>query len=431
MAGLFVLACIILAVICVIALSNVRELLTRKALYIVRFSLMDGAEGLDKGAPVKLAGKRVGRVDSVKFQPEDGEPRFVEASIEIDAKIRLASDVDAQLIRPLLGSGSSINLAPPTPAPIANPPASSSTPPRAPTELAPNSVIIGHLGAPGFIAPTDYARLQAIIANVDSIVADVKPRIKPIIDQTEAAVSDFRSVASDAKSVTAEVRQKWPTWEEQISDVVRRVQEESKKVEGLGQQVNDAVSQARDLITRGQQIVDENRPAIKEAVDKVRDLVAKADGEAYDRVMAVVANAKAATEAAQSTAQHVNELVTEKSDALRDIITDATIAAQQIKLATTEIRASPWRLLYQPTKKELENELLYNSVRQYAESVTELKSAADALKAVTQGTGAAGSGSVRADSATVELLTAKLKAAFDKYQEREKAFLDRWVNSGK
>ncbi|MBS0537017.1 MAG: hypothetical protein JSR72_23410, partial [Proteobacteria bacterium] len=112
----------------------------------------------------------------------------------------------------------------------------------------------------------------------------------------------------------------------------------------------------------------------------------------------------------------------------------ATIAAQQLKLATTEIRAAPWRLLYQPTKKELENELLYNSVRQYASSVTELRSAAEALQSVTELNASAaknGSDSGRVNQATLDNLTAKLKASFDQYQQQERSFLERWVKTDK
>lgn len=433
LAGLFVLLCIGLAMICIIALSNISDRFVKRTPYIVRFSVADGAEGLEAGSAVKLGGKRVGAVTKVEFTPDDGEPQFVDVSVEIDRKIKVYDDADVQLIKPILGSGSSINISSggevvPESLNVA----------RAPRLLGQNTskgqidTISGRLGAPGFVAPTDYTRLQNIIARVDRISAQTEPRIAEIMSDAQAAVADVRNMAADARAVVGDARQSWPTWKQQVADVLTRIDVETKKFEGIGPAFFDAVAEGKLMFDRAIAVVDENRPAINEAIESVRQITVKFNEKGYDEFMALLTEARETVISAKSIATQTDRLLTEKIPEVSEIVTSAAIAAQQLKLATAEIRAAPWRLLYQPTKKELENELLYNSVRQYASSVGELKAAAEALKAMSDRAGGSSSADARVvTQAELAALSAKLKAAFDQYQVEERQFLDRWVKSDK
>src|SRR5436190_19532144 len=63
LAGIFLLASLALAIAIIFVLSNIWDRLTVPTnRYHVLFSLLEGAEGLDKGAYVKIGGERVGRV---------------------------------------------------------------------------------------------------------------------------------------------------------------------------------------------------------------------------------------------------------------------------------------------------------------------------------------------------------------------------------
>lgn len=428
LAGIFVLASVILTVVVVVILSNIGERLQPRHPYIVRFSVVDGAEGLDRGAAVKIGGQRVGRVTSTKFVYNDvtGEPEFVDVAIEIPTNFKLYTDADVQLLRPLLGTGSTINIVAFTG--MAQIDSKFIGPPRA---LQPGDTVIGRLGAPGFIAQSDYARIQAIIARVDRISEEVEPRVGSIMANADAAVADVRSITGDA-------RKAWPEWEKSITEVLARIDKASepfeqivKNVSDTSVSIKDGVTQAQELLAKGKAAIDENRKSLDEIVENVRQLTGKANTEAYDKVLAAVKTAQDTLESARSAAKQVDDLLVQKSPELSEIITNASLAANQLKLATVEIRSAPWRLLYQPTKKELENELLYNSVRQYSSAVGELRQAAEALRSVAERAESAGSGSRPADKATLDALNAKLKEAFDKYQEQERAFLERWSKADK
>ncbi|MBY0312895.1 MAG: hypothetical protein K2W85_12560 [Phycisphaerales bacterium] len=428
LAGIFVLASVILTVVVVVILSNIGERLQPRHPYVVRFSVVDGAEGLDRGAAVKIGGQRVGRVTSTKFVYNDvtGEPEFVDVAIEIPTNFKLYSDADVQLLRPLLGTGSTINIVAFTG--MAQVDSKFIGPPRA---LQPGDTVIGRLGAPGFIAQSDYARIQAIIARIDRISEEVEPRVGSIMANADAAVADVRSITGDA-------RKAWPEWEKRITEVLARIDKASepfeqivKNVSDTSVSIKDGVTQAQELLAKGKAAIDENRKSLDEIVENVRQLTGKANTEAYDKVLAAVKTAQDTLDSARSAAKQVDDLLVQKSPELSEIITNASLAANQLKLATVEIRSAPWRLLYQPTKKELENELLYNSVRQYSTAVGELRQAAEALRSVAERAESAGAGVRPADKVTLDALNAKLKDAFDKYQEQERAFLERWSKADK
>lgn len=423
LAGLFVLASILLFVGLVIVLSNVGDRLKPRSDYVVRFSVADGAEGLDKGAPVKVGGQRVGRVTRTEFitDPETGEPRYIDVAIAIDARLKLFTDADVQLQRPLLGSGSSINIAAFTGAPRV---AGAFEGP--PTLLTPGSTIPGRLGAPGFLAQGDYARIQSILARVDRITAEAEPRIGEIMASAQQSVDNVKAVTEDA-------RVQWPVWSRNVTDVLARVERASAQFDGIATGVTQTVDavkrgveEARGVVSRVQAAIDENRPAVDRAIANVRDLTERVNTELYAQVRDAVASARAGIDSAASAARQADELLLKKSPELEEMIANASLASQQLKLTTVEIRSAPWRLLYQPTKKELENELLYNSVRQYSEAVGELRQAAEALRSVSARAAEARAAGREIDQAAIDRLSAKLQDAFGQYQEQERSFLQRW-----
>ena len=425
LAGLFVLAALALVMVVIIVMSNLGDAFVKKHDYIVRFSILDGAEGLDSGAPVKLGGQRVGRVTAAKIHDSEisGEPDFVDVTIQIPTKYTLYSDADVQLLKPLLGSGSSINIISLTGMETAG--VRYQGPPQ---RLHNGDMILGRLGPPGFLAPSDYAKFQAILARMDRITGDVEPRINTIMDNAGAAVADV-------KAITADAREKWPVWSQQLSDVIARVEKGSQSFDSIitnlkdvATAVKDGVEDARKLIDKGRAVVDDNRASIDAVVKNIKEVTERVNGEWSTKVTTLLDQGHDAMESAKATAKDVELLVAKNKPQLEGIIADATLAAQQLKLATVEIRASPWRLLYQPTKKELENELLYNSVRQYSEAIGELRAASESLKAIAD---RAQSGGSVVDQKTLDAMTAKLRTAFDKYQDQERAFLDRWLKQPK
>lgn len=431
MAGVFVLVAIALTVLCVVVLTNFADALRPKSRYIVRFGMLDGADGLDAGSPVKVGGQRVGQVEKWAFALDEatGEPRAIDVTIAINRGLRLYSDADVTLVKPLLGGQSTLNIAP-------NPGNFAITEAVGPAGLlAPNNLsgpsLRGRLGGPGFLAPSDYARLRGVLDNFEIITGQFKENTPQLIDDARRtltnindATSDARAMIADARPLMSDIRQKWPIWSENVSGSLAGIEREIKAAEGLTRRIGEGVDEVRQFVSDARGALQENRPKIAEVVENVRSVIDTFRNKDYETLTSALDDAKKTMAEARDAAERVNRMIVTKSPELEELVTSANLSAQQLKLAVGEIRSSPWRLLYQPSKKELENELLYNAVRQYANSVSELKAAASALESAGE---RAGQGGTAIDQRIVGDLTAKLQDAFDRYQQQERAFLNRWV----
>lgn len=407
LAGIFLIASLGLFVATVIILSALGDSFQPKSKYIVAFSLEDGAEGLEGGAPVKLGGKQVGRVltSGLAFKPGTKEPIGIDVQIQVRSDIELHEDAIIQLNKPLLGTNSSLNIIAVTGLKREDDTYTGGT-----QVVAEGARLTGRLGAPGFIARSDYKKVQNVIARIDQISAEIQPQVKPIVDDARAAVGNVRSMTDDAAK-------RWPVW--------------GDKVDKTFADFEPIVANVKDFVAKAQGVMDRNAKPIDEIVANVRELSAKAKGEGYDEFLNAIRRGREGLDSFARSAQAVDELLATKVPEIREMITNGNLAAQQLKLTTIEVRSAPWRLLYQPNKKELENELLYNSVRAYSMAVAELHAASQALDAVSaRAEASGGGGGVALSTDELDALKSRLKSAFDRYQTQEKEFLERWVKSG-
>jgi len=110
------------------------------------------------------------------------------------------------------------------------------------------------------------------------------------------------------------------------------------------------------------------------------------------------------------------------SEKARDVVggnkgkLDAMIASlkttgDNLKYASSEVRRSPWRLLYKPGAGEVANLNLYDSTRQFAEGAGQLNDAAVALRDALK--------DPDVDQAQVQKLVEKLDKSFAGFQDVE------------
>ncbi len=87
-----------------------------------------------------------------------------------------------------------------------------------------------------------------------------------------------------------------------------------------------------------------------------------------------------------------------------------------LKTFAVEIRHSPWRLLYKPGKKEINNVEIYDAVGAFDQATGRLRHAAELLKA------AAASRRTPAEQAHVEKLMLQLNQTFSRFNQVEAKF---------
>ena len=76
-----------------------------------------------------------------------------------------------------------------------------------------------------------------------------------------------------------------------------------------------------------------------------------------------------------------------------------------------ELRRAPWRLLYKPSRDEINNLVLFDATRQFAEGANDLSDASGALRDAMQ--------NPNLDPATAQKLVDELQRSFDKFKDVE------------
>jgi hypothetical protein len=89
-----------------------------------------------------------------------------------------------------------------------------------------------------------------------------------------------------------------------------------------------------------------------------------------------------AIEQLSNTMRRVDLEIANAAPQVQAFLQDALIAAGEMKLATIEIRRSPWRILYQPQPGEVANENLFAAARDFTIAATEVRSAAASLQSM-------------------------------------------------
>jgi len=416
LAGLFLIVAIVLGVLVSIVLSGTLENLGRSKRLGVTFSIEEGAAGLQAGSPVTLGGVTVGAVTGVTINRNESDtPTDIIVKTRIRPDISVHQDARILLVSPLLGSTSSLNIA--------------STGGELPLCKS-GDVLQGDIAPPTFLeqagyGPNEASRIRRIIENIDSvtmrmerIAADVEPRIDRELDEIEQIIADLRSVGDD-------LSERVPGWGDKVDATLANAEEASARFAPLLDNAAAGVDDARSAVASAQRIFDTNEESINNIVTSVESAAGKIDRETVDRLNTTLAAADESAKQFVESARAITAWLSEEWPSVRKIIANGRLASDQLKLTMTEIRRSPWRLLYTPGKKELESELFYDSARTYAEAVSDLRAASEALEIAA----ATGEATPQFDRATVEQISADLTEAFERYRQAEQDLLDRMARS--
>jgi ABC-type transporter Mla subunit MlaD len=415
LAGVFVLVAVALFVTAVVLLSESGSWVRNGTEYSIRFDLDEGADGLEKGSAVKLGGKKIGSVLGVDFDPQPGgdqEVRSLVVRIKVDGRIKLYNDAQVTLVRPLLGSNSALNIVKLRSKPDAK-------------LVSPGGEINGDLAPPGFVSQADYAKVQKIIDDAQAFSGRIN-RWSEIIDPTfDQNYGKIEQTITDVSEMVKNARASWSDWRTWITDTIKLVRD---RADSIITGIDDGIKEVRQTVADIDKAVDENRPYVREITENAASVVKQFRIEDYARVTAAIKDAQESMAKIRDFSAQANEMLTTRRPDIEQIITQAALAADQLKLTMVEVRAAPWRVLYQPNKKELENELLYNTIRQYSESLAETRAAAQALEAAARSLATTPAGATPAvDQATLDELTLKLKTSLSRSQERERKFFERWI----
>ncbi|HRQ73302.1 MAG TPA: MlaD family protein [Phycisphaerales bacterium] len=409
-AGLFLLGGVLLAVVASFVLTDFAGALTRTNTYVVRFDILQGATGLDRDAEVRLGGQPVGTVADIDFDDEAGYA--VKVTIKIRRDIPLYADARIHLEVPLLGSASVINIV------------SLGTEQAGPA----TGPIEGRLAPPALLAQAGYGdeqrtQLQSILDRLDK---GTEKMMKFVDDADPDLTKNVSQIVADVRDVVRDARERWPEWSASITTTIERSNEFSAKLRDLADRAGPVLDKGEGLLDSARSAIDDNRPRIDRIVENVESVTAKVNDEWIPRGTHLLDRATTGVDRFTEIGDEAYTLVRANRPTIDGILADSRLAADQLKLATVEIRSQPWRMLHRPSTKELETQLLYDSARSYAAAVSDLRAASQALDALLVSAQARPTLSA-SEAEQIAGWRDQLVRAFARYAEAEQRLLDQMM----
>jgi ABC-type transporter Mla subunit MlaD len=434
LAGLFLLGSLGAGLVCVIWIARIWEnLLTSRTEYVFRFNLQDGAAGLKSDSVVKVGGQPAGMVTAVSFQPPrgamiGGQAPSADGSMMIYVTAQVRSDIPlfrnarAFLELPLLGSVSAINIPD-----VGGPRTGLSAEETA--RLGRLEVLDATLAPPSFLAQAGYGdqqrnELQNILKRgsqigdqISELAGTMNEKLPGTLEGVDATVTNVRALSADVRRDYSE------QWRERITMVLENVRVGSVTL-------NDAMAEGRKLVGSVQEGINANRPLLDKIFLNAAELTEKVNTELYGKVIVTLNDGQTAVKDVAEIMGRARQLVIEETPNIRRALADARLASDQLKLMLIEVRRNPWRLLYQPTRKEMSEELLYDTARSYAEAVGDLRAAGEAMEAMLAAQ-RAGTAATPGDQARITELAGEVQAALERYRASERKLYNFVVDGGK
>lgn len=436
-AGIFLLAGLAAFVVVALVLAGFRESFVAKTPYVIRLSLADGAEGLIVGSPVKVGGIPVGRVTGLKLEPSGGADKSemdILATVSVNADIHLLRNAVAYLQRPLLGGSAWFNL--PSLGARGDATGPGGVAAGDAGYLAAGEELKGVIAPPEILAQAGYGpeqrkQVQEIIKSAKAIAESgerLTTRLDRVAAELEGDVKRFVKTANesadDVKDVTGQFRARSPEWTKQVDSVLTRVDKSSATLAGSLEKADKFVDSVREGWAgwRGQ---------VDTFIGTANTLAGKLNTDGYKRLTDALDAAKAGVEVGQRLLERGDRMLAEGEPAVRESLANLRMASDQLAMTLGEVRRAPWKLLYQPGRKELEQELVYDAARRYAEAASDLNRATQALAAIGGSLGKPEASRSAEEQAQVKRVLARLDETVKAYDEVEREFLRRLKAEGK
>jgi ABC-type transporter Mla subunit MlaD len=376
-AGVFMLLSIVLILVMVVAIKGFARVFEPAQVRAARFSLRDDLGGLQVGDNLRVAGFTVGEIQSIRLVTNVQKP-YVRVTFTMPKKYTLRTGARVVIGGTITGT-SWLNFES----------LGSGSP------LAPGYVLTGHPSGLSHALATVASLAPQIKAMVTQVRTTTVPLINADLTKLGATAGSVGAAATSATSVLNAVHG-------QIKPVV-------VKYDLAADKAAYALDQAGKLLHSGRKGAVMNvNDATEEIKNAIPGLLSQARAD-LDEVHTTFTNGTAATAQAR-------KLLAANGDRISGMIRALHGASVNLKTFAVEIRHSPWRLLYKPSKKDIDNVEIYDAVREFDQAARHLQRAADVLK--TQ----AANEKTPAQRARMHELMAHLNATFIKFQQVEARF---------
>jgi ABC-type transporter Mla subunit MlaD len=226
-----------------------------------------------------------------------------------------------------------------------------------------------------------------------------------------SAITALGEVSGDVKPLVADVRE---TVGDVRAKVVPNLGETLVEFKGAGSNLKDMLGDTkgdfRETVANLKDATGTIKTKLPETMDSAKRLVDRLD-ETVKNAEGTLTDVKTAMHNFVDVSRTAREVVGGNKGKLDAMIASLKATGRNLEAASSEIRHSPWRLLYKPGKGEVANLNLYDSARQFADGAEQLNGAALALRDALQ--------SEDADPEQVKELLQKLDVSFTNFREVE------------
>ena len=408
-AGLFVTIGMALMIVVVLVLSDIDRWSVTTDQWIVRFNLADGLQGLKVGSQVTIGDQEAGVVVLIDdVVGDDGVITHKDVHFTVPSGYKVYENAIIELSVPPLGSGTRLNV---KSFGVDRPKADgfsgdswlweAGDPPIV-GGLA-GSVLTANLVEDMGIGEQQREELRAIIRNVKSI--------------TDVLATDMPKITTDVSSFVGDVRKRSSTWFDRLDNIT---------------------DNAAKALATTQKVLDDIGPKLSSASNTLDKLLT----DAQPKFTSVLAKGDSTLGDAQVVMKHIRENSLKDIDAVGDNLAEATgnikllvasqtpvlertfanlrLVSDQLKLAAIEVRRSPWRLLYDPSDRELETDNLYDAARSFSLAAGSLDTTIESLRTVVERHG----NLVNADKETLNKMLQSLNDSFKEFQGTQKQFYE-------
>lgn len=381
----------------------------------VRFDTATGTPGLERGAAVTLAGVPIGRVKSVALHldPQPNGEDYVNVVLTIPNDYIVRRDAEVGLVVPIIGSDASINFEG----------FGASDP------LTDDDVLYGNFAPSTFLrsaglGPEQMEQLRTVIDRLAVISTDVAAVTtfsrEAIEEDGERIVAQVREMAEWLNGIVASMRNRWPEWETSIDRSLANVEHATEEADLLLGEGRDLVASIDEGVTGIRETFDEVSPSLKKTAENIETITTKAREEWIIRIDSITANADESMERVVSVLTRLDDSLTTDLPEVSRILANMRLASNNLKLAMIEIRNEPWRLLAAPSERAIEEALMYDAVRTYANAVSDLDASILSLQALHERYG----DEFDPESDVVQQVLAEIQENLKQYKSAEKLWYD-------
>jgi phospholipid/cholesterol/gamma-HCH transport system substrate-binding protein len=359
-AGLFIILSIVLICMITVLIKGVGRFTEATLIRSVQFTLTDNIGGLRIGDDVRVGGLKVGIVKSIDLIPQSNGGHSILVSFTIPQRIPIHKNAHLVVESTVTGT-SDLNI----------------------DSLGDGAILAANdplVGSPGTLT-TLLAGAQQIMPLVKDTIADVKTQTIPRINIT---FDKFGGTADTGKEALAQIR-----------DLFGDTKTDFR---GTMKNLNSATG---TLDKKLPVVLDDIHTVLDKSKGTVESITA-----ALEDVKKTVANTRDITASGKS-------IIAGNKSKFDGMISSLKATGDNLKAATTEIRHSPWRLLYKPAPGEVANLNLYDSARQFAEGANSLNDAASSLRDTLK--------DPNADPKKVQALEEQLDKSFENFNTVEDA----------